>query len=152
MESRIGSLYIVASKRGLRGIFWKKKPGLVAKSLRGAGAEIQILARAVRQVGEYLDGKRKVFDVPLDPLGTRFQKLVWRELRRIPYGKTRSYADIARRIESAKAARAVGAANGKNPLCIVVPCHRVIASDGSVGGYSGPVGVKNRLLELERAV
>src|SRR4030095_12293191 len=99
---------------------------------------------------EYFSGVRHDFDLPLDIQGTAFQKRVWEQLRRIPYGKTASYRDIARMIGKKTAYRAVGNANGKNPLCIIVPCHRVIAADGSLGGYSGGLKIKTQLLKLEQ--
>jgi methylated-DNA-[protein]-cysteine S-methyltransferase len=110
-----------------------------------------VLKAAASQVEEYLAGERVVFDLPLEPVGTEFQRKVWRELARIPYGKTISYTDLARRIRNDKAVRAVGSANGRNPLSLVIPCHRVIAADGSLGGYAGGLEIKKRLLELERA-
>lgn len=110
------------------------------------------LRRAERQLREYFDGGRRGFDLPLAPAGTDFQRRVWRELGRIPYGETRSYGDLARRIGRPGAARAVGAANGRNPLAIVVPCHRVIGADGALTGYGGGLPVKQTLLALERRV
>jgi methylated-DNA-[protein]-cysteine S-methyltransferase len=101
------------------------------------------------QLGEYFAGKRKEFELDLAPVGTDFQLRVWRALSTIPYGAVRNYGDIARAIGQPKAARAVGQANGCNPLPIVIPCHRVIASDGSIGGYSGGLAIKHRLLVLE---
>lgn len=152
INSKIGTLYLVASEKGLKGMFWTKQAAPMAKSLDGAAPEIKILSRTTAQLDEYLNGKRKKFDLPLDAAGTAFQQQVWQELSKIPYGETRSYKDIARRIRNPKAVRAVGGANGRNPVCIIVPCHRVIAADGSLGGYSGRPGVKSRLLELERAL
>jgi methylated-DNA-[protein]-cysteine S-methyltransferase len=104
---------------------------------------------AKRQLREYFAGHRKVFDLPLAPRGTPFQQEVWRALRKIPFGRTSSYSAIAERIGRPKAVRAVGAANGKNPIVIVVPCHRVIGRDGSLTGYAGGVERKQRLLALE---
>jgi methylated-DNA-[protein]-cysteine S-methyltransferase len=103
------------------------------------------------QLGEYFAGKRREFDLDLAPYGTDFQLRVWQALREIPYGAVRNYGDIARAIRQPGAARAVGQANGCNPLPIVIPCHRVIASDGSIGGYSGGLTIKHRLLALEGA-
>jgi methylated-DNA-[protein]-cysteine S-methyltransferase len=98
---------------------------------------------------EYFDGRRKRFDIPFSLSGTNFQKQVWKELSKIPFGKTVSYKDIARKIKNPKAVRAVGSANGKNPMCIIIPCHRVIAADGSIGGYSGGITNKQKLLRFE---
>lgn len=104
---------------------------------------------AIRQLGEYFDGKRQAFDLPLRLSGTEFQMLVLDELRRIPYGETTSYGDIAARIGRPKAVRAVGAANGRNPIPIVVPCHRVIGAGGDLTGFGGGLGTKEALLRLE---
>jgi methylated-DNA-[protein]-cysteine S-methyltransferase len=106
-------------------------------------------SNAIRQLNEYLAGKRKTFTVPLHFMGTPFQLKVWDELRRIPYGETRSYGELAGRVGNLKAQRAVGMANNKNPIAILVPCHRVIGKDGSLTGYAGGLELKRRLLELE---
>ena len=150
MKSKIGPFYFVASGKGLQGVLWKKHPAPMATSLKGVDPAIRILSRSVRQFEEYLRGKRKKFTLPFDVVGTPFQKKVWKELANIPYGETRSYKDIARRIKNPKAVRAVGTANSKNPLCIFVPCHRVIAHDGSLGGYAGGLRMKTKLLKLEQ--
>lgn len=107
------------------------------------------LADLETQLGEYLAGERRVFDVPLDPRGTPFQIAVWRELLNIPHGQTRSYQDVAVAIGRPTAVRAVGAANGSNPIPIIIPCHRVIGRDGSLTGYGGGLPMKERLLCLE---
>lgn len=115
-----------------------------------------VLLEAARQLGEYAEGLRTEFELPMDPPGTDFQKRVWEELRAIPYGETRSYGDVAAALGKPGASRAVGQANGRNPLPVVVPCHRVLAADGGVGGYMGDWGegggvvFKRRLLELEK--
>jgi methylated-DNA-[protein]-cysteine S-methyltransferase len=150
LDSKIGSLYLLASETGLQGVFWKRQRAPLASSLASDAPEIRILARTKSQLEEYLNGRRQAFDLPLDIQGSPFQQKVWAQLSRIPYGKTLSYKDIARKIKNENAVRAVGTANGKNPLCIIIPCHRVIASDGSLGGYSGGLDMKHRLLELER--
>lgn len=103
-----------------------------------------------RELGEYFAGKRESFDVALDPDGTDFQRNVLAELQRIPYGETRTYGDIAKEIGRPKASRAVGAANGRNPIPILIPCHRVIGSDGSLTGFGGGLETKEYLLDLER--
>lgn len=110
----------------------------------------QLLLRAVSELREYFAGTRKAFDIPLDPAGTEFQKKVWKALCDIPYGETRSYRDIALAVDSPRAARAVGLANNKNPIPILVPCHRVIGADGSLTGYAGGLEAKRLLLELEQ--
>ena len=103
-----------------------------------------------RELGEYFSGTRREFGITLAPRGTGFQREVWAELRRIPYGETISYAELARRIGNPRAVRAVGLANGANPLAIVVPCHRVIGANGTLTGYGGGLTVKQQLLDLER--
>jgi len=106
-------------------------------------------AEVRRQLAEYFAGRRREFDLPLAPRGTPFELAVWAELRRIPFGETRSYADVARALGKPAATRAVGRANGANPIPIVVPCHRVVGSDGSLTGFGGGLAAKARLLELE---
>jgi len=108
-----------------------------------------ILLETERQLREYFAGARTAFDLPLAPGGSDFQKKVWHALTTIPFGQTRSYLDLAKAIGSAKAARAVGAANGKNPLSIIVPCHRVVGADGSLTGFAGGLATKAALLALE---
>ena len=144
MKSKIGSLYLVASDQGLQGIYWKKQKVKLTKS--------KIIVQAMSELEEYFLGKRRVFDLPLDLIGTPFQKSVWKQLQKIPYGKTLSYKEIARKIRNPKAVRAVGTANARNPLCVIVPCHRVISADGSLGGYSGGVKKKKTLLNLEQGL
>ena len=109
----------------------------------------KLIANCAKQIDEYLDGKRTVFDIPIHLKGTEFQKKVWNALLKIPYGRTLSYSDIATCIGSEKAVRAVGGANNKNPIMIIVPCHRVIGKDGSLVGYGGGTKMKEKLLELE---
>ncbi len=108
-----------------------------------------VIDEAVKQLTEYFDGKRKVFDLPLNPQGTEFQRNVWTALTEIPYGKVCSYQDIAVKIGNPKAVRAVGGANNKNPILIIIPCHRVIGKDGSLVGYGGGLEIKKYLLSLE---
>lgn len=108
-----------------------------------------VLTEAIKQLDEYFAGKRRKFDLPLAPAGTEFMQRAWRELRRIPYGKTTTYGQIAARLGNPKAARAVGLANNRNPIAIVVPCHRVIGADGKLVGYAGGLDIKRQLLELE---
>ena len=103
----------------------------------------------VEQLAEYFEGKRTQFEIPLDVDGTEFQKAVWKELQRIPYGETRSYGEIAKAIGRPGAARAVGMANHDNPLAVVIPCHRVVGSDGSLTGYAGGLHLKAQLLSIE---
>lgn len=142
-ESQIGRLFLVGTDLGLQGIYWNKQKVPMTKTLDGT------LAKAVKELDEYFAGKRTKFDIPLDLVGTEFQKSVWKELMKIPYGKTISYSELAKKIKNAKAVRAVGSANGKNPLCIIIPCHRVIAANGTLGGYSGGLPNKEKLLAHE---
>lgn len=108
-----------------------------------------VIEKAAAQLNEFFAGRRRVFDVPLLLIGTDFQKTVWGELMNVPFGKTLSYGEMARRIGRPKAVRAVANANGANPVCIFVPCHRIIGSDHSLTGYAGGIDAKRRLLELE---
>jgi methylated-DNA-[protein]-cysteine S-methyltransferase len=110
------------------------------------------VAAAAIQLEQYFAGERTEFDLDIDLAGTPFERRVWEEVRAIPYGETATYAEIARRVGSASACRAVGRANGRNPIAVIVPCHRVIGSDGSLTGYAGGLGMKRALLDLERAV
>ena len=150
MDSKVGPLYLVASEKGLLSVFWNKQDAPMISTLDLSLAAHQVLAQADLEITEYLDGKRQSFEVPLDIQGTEFQKKVWEQLLRIPYGQTLSYLEIAKRIQNEKSVRAVGTANGRNPLCVVIPCHRVIASSGELGGYSGGLEIKNKLLDLEK--
>lgn len=111
-----------------------------------------LLEKAAEQLQEYFDGRRREFDLPLKPEGTKFQQAVWRALCDIPYGETRSYLDIAEALGNKKACRAVGLANGRNPVAVVIPCHRVIGTDGSLTGYASGVDKKAFLLALENAL
>lgn len=112
--------------------------------------ETELIKKAKTQLQEYFSGRRKNFDLPLEPSGTAFQQAVWQALCSIPYGETRSYKDIASQIGNPKACRAVGMANNRNPIAIVVPCHRVIGANGKMVGYAGGLSVKEHLLQLER--
>jgi O-6-methylguanine DNA methyltransferase len=127
--------------------------GWLSRALPGARREEAFAPNreAVRQVLEYLEGKRTRFELVLDLRGTPFQRSVWAALEAIPYGETRSYAQIARQIGKPAAVRAVGAANGANPVPLIVPCHRVIAADGRLGGYGGGLELKRRLLAMEQS-
>jgi methylated-DNA-[protein]-cysteine S-methyltransferase len=150
VESPLGKLKLVASADALVGVLWEgegfDRPRLDAQKFEG---HHPILAEAELQLSEYFAGRRTDFELPLEPRGTEFQKKVWRNLRRIPFGTTRSYVDIARAIGSPRACRAVGAANGKNPLPIVVPCHRVVGANGALTGFGGGLETKAKLLALE---
>lgn len=111
--------------------------------------ETDSIIKTYMQLKEYLSGKRKSFDIEIEMMGTEFQKKVWKELLNIPYGETRSYKDIATVIGNEKACRAVGNANNKNPIAIIVPCHRVVGSNGSMTGYAGGIDIKEKLLKIE---
>lgn len=143
ISSPVGTLYLVASAKGLCGVYREKQPALLITNAKG------VLAQAAKELAEYFAGEREQFEVPLDLQGTAFQQQVWQALLEIPYGETVAYKDIAKRIRNRKAMRAVGSANGKNPVCIIVPCHRVIAADGTLGGYAGGLEMKKKLLRLE---
>lgn len=149
IDSPVGPLLLAASDAGLHAIGFPaaKHPARRAPDWR-EGAH-PLLHEAQRQLGEYFDGRRRGFDLPLAPAGTDFQRQVWRALATIPYGATISYAQLAARVGNPKAMRAVGAANGRNPLPIVLPCHRVIGADGSLTGFGGGLDTKRFLLELE---
>lgn len=164
--SPVGPLFLAASEKGLVGLeFDTRLPGQQtirpnprdlraensSSSLRFAESAT-IMSRYTRELEEYFAGTRRQFTFPLDLRGTDFQLACWRALLAIPYGETRSYADIARAVGHPQGFRAVGMANNRNPVAIVVPCHRVIASDGSLCGYGGGLDVKRKLLELEGAL
>lgn len=144
MNSPVGPLTLVATERGLAGVYFEDRC-----LEEWQGGESPFLEKAVAELGEYFAGKRTVFSVPLDTVGTNFQKAVWQALLTIPFGKKASYREIAEKIENPKAVRAVGLANGANPVSIIVPCHRVIGADGSLTGYGGGLARKTLLLELE---
>ncbi len=111
--------------------------------------ETDLIKKGIMQINEYLQGKRNKFDLPLDLKGTEFQNKVWNELRNIPYGETRSYKDIAVAIGNENASRAIGMANNRNPIPIIIPCHRVIGSNGKLVGYAGGLDIKEKLLNIE---
>jgi methylated-DNA-[protein]-cysteine S-methyltransferase len=140
-------LRLVASAAGIRAIEFD--PGPVAECQRND--QNPLLTEAARQLQAYFAGQLREFSLPLDLQGTDFQKRVWGQVAAIPYGETRSYGQIATAIGSPRAVRAVGAANGANPVPIVVPCHRVIGANGKLVGYGGGLALKKRLLELEGA-
>jgi len=150
MDSPVGKLKIVASEKGLVAILWENdKPTRVRLGELVEEPKQKVLVETERQLNEYFAGKRKAFDLPLDMRGTQFQKDVWEALLAIPFGETRSYGELAKKLGSPAASRAVGAANGRNPISIVVPCHRVIGASGKLTGFAGGLETKARLLELE---
>jgi methylated-DNA-[protein]-cysteine S-methyltransferase len=163
--SPVGELVLGASEQGVRFVLWpadrrRLDLGSDARTEAPAGADSadaqiarsRILAAAVSQVEEYFAGTRRVFDLPLDPVGTPFQRSAWGVLRTIPYAATMSYGEQARALGDPNKARAVGAANGRNPISIIVPCHRVVGSTGALTGFAGGIESKAWLLDHERRV
>ena len=151
MESPIGGLRLVAEDGALVGLFMEEHARAPARAA-AAGEGGPVLDEAARQLAAWFAGERTSFDLPLRPKGTPFQIAVWKALRDIPYGETRSYREIATGLGQPKAVRAVGAANGRNPISIIVPCHRVIGASGALTGYAGGVQRKRWLLGHEREV
>lgn len=150
-STRFGEMRIAAGEQGLVALSFHRDERPLptgADWQRGATA---LTDEAARQLGEYFAGERREFDLPLAPPGTEFQCRVWNALRQIPYGETRSYREQAEMLGDLKAIRAVGRANGANPIAIAIPCHRVIGADGSLTGYAGGLDMKARLLTLEGA-
>ena len=147
METPVGKLRLVASNKGLTAIDVKATYSKLATKPDGRAQEI--LAETRKQLTQYFAGDRKKFYLPFDLTGTPFQVKAWKTLTRIPYGKTISYGEQAKAMRKAKAVRAVGSANGKNPIPIIIPCHRVIASNGGLGGYSLGLKMKRQLMKLE---
>ena len=151
MPSPVGELKLITSDHGLAAILWEDDdPKRVPLRPLVENATHWILLETEQQLTEYFAGQRTTFSVPLDFVGTDFQKKVWAALLTIPFGETRSYAEIARAIGRPTASRAVGAANGRNPVSIVAPCHRVVGTNGALTGFAGGLAAKARLLKLER--
>jgi methylated-DNA-[protein]-cysteine S-methyltransferase len=152
IDSPVGRLKLIASDEGLAGILWETgRPGGALSKTAAEDAAHPLLVATERQLGEYFAGSRREFDLKLDPEGTPFQRKVWKALLTIPFGETRSYGQIARQIGRPTAVRAVGAANGSNPISIVTPCHRVVGSTGKLTGFGGGLDAKAYLLALEGA-
>lgn len=149
MKTQIGLLYLTASLEGLTGISFSRRDIPTRTRLDVSKSAQKILRDTFRQLKEYFGGKRQIFDLALYFEATAFEKKVWQALSEIPFGQTASYGDIAKKIRNPNAVRSVGSANGKNPFCIVIPCHRVISSDGTLGGYSGGLKFKRELLKHE---
>ncbi|HEF4761520.1 TPA: methylated-DNA--[protein]-cysteine S-methyltransferase [Pseudomonas putida] len=150
LASPVGELKLVANGSRLAAILWENdKPGRVRLGPMSEASDSPILLRAAEQLREYFDGTRQCFELELDFAGTAFQKQVWAALLTIPFGETRSYSQIAEQIGNPSAVRAVGAANGKNPISIVAPCHRVIGASGKLTGFAGGLEAKALLLTLE---
>jgi methylated-DNA-[protein]-cysteine S-methyltransferase len=149
-DSPFGQMLLTANDEALTGLHYvgeKYYPEIAAGWQRQASAKL--IVRARKQLDEYFAGKRKDFDLTVDPAGTEFQRVVWRALQKIPYGTTTNYGTLAQRIGKPSASRAVGAANGRNPISIVIPCHRVIGANGDLTGYAGGMERKDALLRLE---
>ena len=144
-QSPIGALTILSGDKGIKAIKFYED-----EKVKAQGRTNEMTRWAVKELEEYFQGKRKVFTVPCVPKGTDFQKRVWEALIQIPYGETRTYKEIAAAAGNPKASRAVGMANNRNPIPIIIPCHRVIGTNGSLTGYAGGLKVKEYLLKLER--
>jgi methylated-DNA-[protein]-cysteine S-methyltransferase len=157
LPSRIGVLRVAATEKGVCKIALGTETAESVMAWLGryihpealAEEESAAVTQAIQQITEYLDGRRRAFELPLDVRGTDFQRTVWAAVAAVPYGQTRSYADIAVIIGKPSATRAVGAANGANPLPLVIPCHRLVGKDGSLTGYGGGLDVKRLLLDME---
>ena len=150
IKTPIGKLYVVSNVKNLQAIIfeqhWFKFKQDISKMQK---LETPLIKKAMKQLTEYFQGKRRTFDIPYDLNGTDFQNRTWESLAKIPYGETRSYKDQAKLVKSPKAVRAVGRTNGLNPLCIILPCHRVIGSNNNLTGYAGGLKAKRFLLKLE---
>jgi len=152
MYSPVGRLTLVGSDDGLAAVLWENdRPARVRLTIDAEDDRHPILVEAERQLREYFEGRRTSFALPIDPAGTAFQQKVWQALLTIPFGETRSYAQVARQVGNPTAVRAVGAANGRNPLSIVAPCHRVIGSNGALTGFAGGLETKKYLLSMENS-
>ena len=149
VDSPVGRLYLAATDEGLTHILFVAQMDHEPLAIPGAGAAARIVRETERQLADYFSGRRRDFDVPLAPAGTEFQRAAWKALAEVPYGETISYAELAQRMERPRAVRAVGAANGANPIPIILPCHRIIGADGTLTGYGGGLDTKRRLLSLE---
>jgi len=146
-----GTMLIAATPKGLAGVYFKGQKHFPEKPGWRRDARHPVLKQAKQELSEYFAGKRTQFSVALDPQGTPFQRSVWRQIARVSFGKTLSYGELARRAGHPGSARAAGAATGRNPIGIIVPCHRIMGADGSLTGYAGGLARKRALLALERA-
>lgn len=150
IASRVGKLKLIAHQKALIAILWEnEKPHRVRLGAMVEDKTHPILQEAEKELREYLSGSRKAFEIPYELIGSEFQRKVWEALRNIPYGETLTYGEIANQIGKPKAVRAVGAAIGRNPLSIIIPCHRVIGANGQLTGFAGGLQVKSALLKLE---
>lgn len=149
-ETPVGILEIEENGSGITKVHFSSEEERNSLIEKPELKETALIKKAAKQLKEYFAGKRKLFELPLEPEGTEFQKKVWDALLKIPYGETRSYGQIAEQIGNKKASRAVGMANNKNPIAIIVPCHRVVGANGSLTGYAGGLNIKGILLNLEK--
>lgn len=151
LDSPVGQLQLVANETALVAVLWEnEKPDRVRLASLVEDHKHPILLKTAKQLNEYFAGKRQIFDLPLDFSGTEFQQKVWQALLTIPFGETCSYKQIAEQIGNVKAVRAVGAANGKNPISIIAPCHRVVGANGKLVGFAGGLENKDILLKIEK--
>jgi len=152
VESPVGTLYLVADEKTLHGLVFEPMwPALKKRFKNLRQGRTPVIMKAKKQLAEYFNKKRTAFDLPMALHGTTFQNKAWVALSEIPFGQTRSYKQQATAMRAPKAVRAVGSANGKNPFCIILPCHRVVGSNGALTGFGGGLPAKKFLLELERA-
>jgi methylated-DNA-[protein]-cysteine S-methyltransferase len=149
LDSPVGTLSLVATDRALVALVWRRESHRAAFESAVENPEHPLLQETARQLREYFAGERRTFDLPLDFRGTEFQRRAWSALLTIPYGETRTYGQMAEQIGSPTAVRAVGAANGRNPISIIAPCHRVIGMNGDLTGFGGGLDAKAKLLSLE---
>ena len=151
-QSPVGRLQIEADNEALTAIRFTSDEEPSGSAVIPEAADHPVLGEALRQLDEYFEGQRKVFDLSLNPVGTDFQQNVWETLRQIPFGQTCSYADLARQLGDPNKVRAIGGANGRNPIPIIIPCHRVIGANKKLIGYAGGIARKKKLLQHEGAV
>ena len=144
-DTKIGRIGIIDNGKAITKIYFANKNEINIEE-----NETELLRETVKQLEEFFEGKRNCFDLPLEPKGTEFQKKVWSALQEIPFGETRSYGEIAKIVGNEKASRAVGMANNKNPIPIIIPCHRVIGANGKLVGYAGGLNIKEKLLKIEK--
>lgn len=149
LNSPVGELLLIGTTKYLTEILFENSWN--ETDILDLVRDDSLFTEAIRQLNEYFAGKRKDFSLPLQPKGTNFQQKVWQKLQRIPYGTTTNYGEIAKRIDNPKGSRAVGLANGKNPIPIIIPCHRVIGKNGKLTGFGGGLDVKRQLLDLEQS-
>ena len=148
-ETPHGTMLVTATEKGLAGVYFKGQKHFPREREWQRDARHPVLLQAKRELVEYFAGKRKRFDVALDPQGTPFQRAVWKQIARVAFGKTISYGELAKRAGAPGSARAAGAATGRNPIGVIVPCHRIMGSNGAITGYAGGIGRKRALLKLE---